>query len=155
MKPLQRVVWSEGMLVSPQHLQQQDLYIERLIDQRIAALTPYRWGVFAVEIDAGGLGADQLRLTKFVGILPDGLYLAFEGGDPECPPARPIGAHFAPAQPFCEVFLGVPKEREGVPSVSVEQDAGAAVVSTVAARARFRAVPRQVSDQTGNSAALA
>ena len=45
MKPLQRVVWSEGMLVSPQHMQQQDLYHERLLDERIAALSPYRWGV--------------------------------------------------------------------------------------------------------------
>src|SRR5207344_3108849 len=96
MKPPQRVVWSEGMLVSPQHLQQQDLYHERLLDERIAVLAPYRWGVVAAEIDAGALGTDQLRVTKFVGILPDGLYLGFEGGDPECPPARPIGAHFPP-----------------------------------------------------------
>ena len=27
-----RVVWSEGLLVSPQHLQQADLYHERLLD---------------------------------------------------------------------------------------------------------------------------
>src|SRR4051794_21241784 len=153
MKAPQRVVWSEGMLVSPQHLQQQDLYHERLLDERIAALTPYRWGVVSVEVDPGSLGADQLRITRFVGILPDGLYLAFEGGDHECPPARPIGAHFAPTQPFCEVFIGVPKEREGIPSVSIEQDGAAAVVSTASARARFRAIPRQVSDLTGNSAA--
>ncbi|HVR64972.1 MAG TPA: type VI secretion system baseplate subunit TssK, partial [Polyangia bacterium] len=94
MKPPQRVVWSEGMLVSPQHLQQQDLYHERLLDERIAALAPYRWGVVAAEIDAGALGTDMLRVTRFVGILPDGLYIGVEGGDPECPPARPIGAHF-------------------------------------------------------------
>ena len=53
MKPIQRVVWSEGMLVAPQHMQQQDLYHERLLDERIAALSPYRWGVVSVEIDAG------------------------------------------------------------------------------------------------------
>ncbi|HEX2659791.1 MAG TPA: type VI secretion system baseplate subunit TssK, partial [Polyangia bacterium] len=58
MKPPQRVVWSEGMLVSPQHMQQQDLYHERLLDERVAALAPYRWGVVAAEIDAGGLGTD-------------------------------------------------------------------------------------------------
>jgi type VI secretion system protein ImpJ len=154
MRAPQRVVWSEGMLVSPQHLQQQDLYHERLLDERIAALAPYRWGVVAVEIDAGGLGADQLRVTKFVGILPDGAYVAFEGGDPECPRARPIGAHFAPTQPFCEVFLGLPKERAGVPSVFAEQEPGAAAESTVAARARFRAVSRKVADVTGNAPEL-
>ena len=155
MKPPQRVVWSEGMLVSPQHLQQQDLYHERLMDERIAAVTPYRWGVVSAEVDPGALGSDQLRITKFVGILPDGLFLAFEGKDPECPPARPIGGHFSPSQPFCEVFLAVPKEREGVPSVATEQSAGSgAAESTKAARARFRATTRPVADLTGNAADL-
>src|SRR6185295_893111 len=124
MKAPQRVVWSEGMLVSPQHLQQLDLYHERLLDERVAAVAPYRWGVVSAEIDAGSLGADQLRITKFVGILPDGLFVAFDSDDPECPPARPIGAHFPPAQASCDVLLGAPKEREGVPSVSTEQAGG-------------------------------
>lgn len=154
MKPPQRVVWSEGMLVSPQHLQQQDLYHERLLDQRIAALAPFRWGVVSAEIDAGGLGVDQLRVTNFVGILPDGAYVAFETGDPECPPARPIGAHFAPTQPFCDVYLGLPKEREGVPSISPEQAMPAAAASTKSARARFRAMSRPVADLTGNAGDL-
>jgi type VI secretion system protein ImpJ len=154
MKPTQRVVWSEGMLVSPQHMQQQDLYHERLLDERIAALSPYRWGVVSVEIDAGALGSGQLRVTRFVGILPDGLSLSFEGKDPESPPTRPIGDHFPPAQSICEVFLAVPKEREGVPSVSTELATAAGAASTKAARARFRAATRSVADQTGNAADL-
>ncbi len=154
MKPPQRVVWSEGMLVSPQHLQQQDLYHERLLDDRIAALSPYRWGVVSVELDAGALGSDQLRLTRFVGVLPDGLYLGFEGKDAECPAARPIGEHFSPTQPFCEVFLAVPKEREGVPSVATDQITGTAADATKAARARYRAATRSVADLTGNAADL-
>lgn len=155
MKPPQRVVWSEGMLVAPQHLQQQDLYHERLLDERIAALAPYRWGVVTIEVDAGALGSDQVRLTKFVGILPDGSYCAFEAGDPECPPARPVGAHFPPTHPYCEVYLGLPKEREGVPSISTEQTGTTAgVSSTKASRARFRSVSRNVSDLTRNVADL-
>jgi type VI secretion system protein ImpJ len=156
MKAPQRVVWSEGMLVSPQHFQQQDLYHEALLDERIAALTPYRWGISSVEIDAGALGTDQLRITRFVGILPDGLFVAFEGGDPECPKARPIGTHFAPTQPFCDVYLGLPKERAGVPSVFAPQEATTTSEgSTIAARARFRAATRKVSDLTGNAQDLA
>jgi type VI secretion system protein ImpJ len=156
MKPIQRVVWSEGMLVAPQHMQQQDLYHERLLDERIAALSPYRWGVVSVEIDAGALGSGQLRVTKFVGVLPDGLYLSFEGKDPESPPTRPLAEHFPPAQAVCEVFLGVQKEREGVPSVSVADGAASDTASsTKAARARFRAAARPVADLTGNAAELA
>jgi type VI secretion system protein ImpJ len=153
MKAPQRVVWSEGMLVSPQHFQQQDLYHERLLEERIAALSPYPWGVVAVEVDAGALGSDQLRLTKFVGTLPDGQLVAFEGGDPECPPARPVGPHFAPTHASCDVYLALPKEREGVPSVSEGAD-GDAASSTKAARARYRAVSRAVADQTGNASDL-
>jgi len=153
MKPPQRVVWSEGMLVSPQHMQQQDLYHERLLDERVAALAPYRWGVVTTEIDAGGLGTDQLRLTKFVGILPDGTYVAFESGDPECPPMRPVGAHFPPTRPFCEVFLALPKEREGVPSI-VPEEGTKSTISTKAARARYRSESRQISDLTGTAADL-
>ncbi len=119
-------------------MQQQDLYHERLLDERIAALSPYRWGVVSVEVDPGALGSGQLRVTRFVGVLPDGLHVAFEGKDPEAPSTRPLADHFPPAQAICEVYLAVQKEREGVPSISVEQTAAGAA-STKAARARFRA----------------
>ena len=56
MKPPQRVVWSEGMLVSPQHLQQADLYHERLLNERLGAAFPFAWGVSQVAIDPGALG---------------------------------------------------------------------------------------------------
>ncbi len=151
MKAPQRVVWAEGMLVSPQHFQQQDLYHEALLDERIAALTPYRWGVASVEVDQGALGADQFKFTRFVGILPDGLFAAFEGGDPECPKARPIGAHFPPTQAACDVYLCLPKERAGIPSVYAPQDTSGTDGSTIAARARFRASARKVADLTGNA----
>lgn len=161
MKAPQRVVWSEGMLVGPQHLQQQDLYHERLLDRRLAALAPYPWGVVTVGLDTGALGADQLRLTKFAGILPDGLFVEFESGDLECPPARPIAPHFPPTARTCEIFLAVPKELEGIPSVADERPGGAgtgngagAPSDTKAARARYRAIARQVSDIGGTATDL-
>jgi type VI secretion system protein ImpJ len=153
MKPPQRVVWSEGMLVSPQHFQQQDLYHERLLEERIAALSPYPWGVVSVEVDAAALGSDQLAFTKFVGTLPDGQLVAFERGDPECPAARPIGAHFGPTKASCDVYLALPKEREGVPSVS-DGSGDASGAATKTARARYRAVNREVPDNVGTAADL-
>jgi type VI secretion system protein ImpJ len=146
MKSPQRVVWSEGMLVSPQHLQQSDLYHERLLDERLAAAFPYAWGVAKVAVDPGALGAEQVRLATFVGVLPDGLYLAFEGGDAECPPARPIQGHFPPTQQALDVYLGVAKEREGVPSLG---DGTAVSADPRTVRTRYRTATRQVSDATG------
>jgi type VI secretion system protein ImpJ len=149
-----RVVWSEGLLVSPQHLQQADLYHERLLDVRLAALAPQTWGILSLELDLGALQADQLRMSRFVGILPDGLYLGFEAGDAEAPAARPIGAHFPPAQPVLEVFLAVPKERDGVPSVAAEA-ADSSEPAAGVQRTRFSAATRPVGDMTGESADLA
>ena len=150
-----KVVWSEGMLVSPQHLQQADLYHERLLDRRLAALAPQTWGILSLDLDLGALQAEQLRVSRFVGILPDGLYLGFADGDPEAPAARPIGAHFPPAQPVLEVFLAVPKERDGVPSVAAEgMGSGPPGAEDAVRRTRFRAVTRPVGDMTGEAADL-
>src|SRR2546421_5589986 len=151
MKSPQRVVWSEGLLVSPQHLQQTDLYHERLLDARLAAALPFSWGVSQAAVDPGALGAEQVKLSSFVGILPDGFYLAFDGGDPECPQARPIQGHFPPTQQALDIYIGAVKEREGVPSVMGE---GAAIPTggdprTV--RTRFRTFARQVTDISGTA----
>src|SRR5512141_390020 len=120
MKGLQRVVWSEGMLVSPQHMQQAALYHERVLDCRLSATPSLAWGITAVQIDAGALTADQVVVSRFAGVLPDGLPLDFKAGDPEAPAARPIGPNFPAALPALEIYLAVPKEREGVPSVAGE-----------------------------------
>ena len=40
MKNPQRVVWTEGMFMAPQHMQQLDIYHERLLDRRLRAVSP-------------------------------------------------------------------------------------------------------------------
>ncbi len=155
MKGIQRVVWSEGMLVSPQHMQQADLYHERLLDWRFAATATLSWGITNIEIDTGALAADQLVVTKFSGILPDGLALNFKAGDPEAPAARPIGANFPPQLSALEVFLAVPKERDGVPSVAAETTGDAKVpAGKTAIRTRFRSASQKIVDMTGEAADL-
>jgi type VI secretion system protein ImpJ len=155
MKGLQRVVWSEGMLVAPQHMQQADLYHERMLDNRLSATAPLGWGITAVGVDAGALAADQLVVSRFAGVLPDGLPLDFKAGDPEAPAARPIGASFPPALPALEVYLAVPKEREGVPSVAGEVAPDAkGPAARAAIRTRFRSASRKIVDMTGEATDL-
>jgi type VI secretion system protein ImpJ len=142
LKRTQRVVWTEGMLMTPQHMQQADLYHEAVLGARLGALTPHDWGVAAVELDPGSLAKDEIRVARFHGVLPDGLTLNFEAGDPEAAPARPLGNHFPPTSPIAEIFLGVPKERDGVPSLADGQGPGQT-------RTRYRAAGRAVVDATG------
>jgi type VI secretion system protein ImpJ len=144
LKRTQRVVWTEGMLMTPQHMQQADLYHESLVGARLGALTPHDWGVAALELDPGALAKDEIRIARFQGVLPDGLPLDFDAGDPEAAPARPVGNHFPPTSPILEIFIGVPKEREGVPSIGDGQGQGAGQTRT-----RFRQTARAVVDGTG------
>jgi type VI secretion system protein ImpJ len=155
MKTAQRVVWSEGMLVSPQHLQQMDLYHERLLDARLGAALPFSWGVAQIGIDPGALGAEQVKLSSFVGVLPDGLHLSFDGGDPECPQARPIQGHFPPTQAALDVYLGAVKERDGVPSLITDAAFIPSGGDPRSVRTRFKSTVRNVTDLSGTAEDLA
>ncbi|MFT6895917.1 MAG: type VI secretion system protein ImpJ [Paraglaciecola sp.] len=67
-----RVVWSEGMFLRPQHFQQQDRFMISLVTASCQGLQPYRWGFQELKIDKDLLKVGKLALTKCRGILPDG-----------------------------------------------------------------------------------
>jgi type VI secretion system protein ImpJ len=67
-----RVVWSEGMFLRPQHFQQQDRFMISLVAASCQGLQPYRWGFQELKIDKDLLKVGKLALTKCQGILPDG-----------------------------------------------------------------------------------
>lgn len=128
--------------MSPHHLQQQDLYHERLLFSRLEALSPYNWGVVTMELDPGALARNEIRVAAFTGVLSDGMPINFEIGDTEVVPARPIGDHYPAGQPTpLEVFLAMPREREGAPSFS---DPGTS--NGIGSRSRFATVTRRVPD---------
>jgi type VI secretion system protein ImpJ len=145
MKTPQRLVWTEGMFMSPQHLQALERFQDSLLSSRLGALAPLDWGVTAVEIDAAALGAGQVRLQRFAGILPQGTPLSFEENDPEAPPPRHVAPLFPAAARALEVHLGVPRERDGVSPFAEE--------GNVAARTRYLVATRPVQDATGPAGA--
>ena len=135
MSPVQRVLWTEGLFMTPQHLQQQDLYHEAILEARVAALSPYTWGAAQLEIDAEALAAGQLELLRFSGVLPDGTPATLERGQPEAPSARPVEPHFKAQTRVLEVFLGLPKERLLEPGGAVQSEAQRLVRTTPVNRA--------------------
>lgn len=132
-KHYDRVIWREGMLISPQHLQQQELFQEQTLHERLAAATPLSWGAQAVEFDAGALKSGRLELTRFEAVMPDGTDLR---GKPAAP-SRTIGDHFPTTAKQLEVHVGIPVLREGVPNFH-EQDSEW--------RGRYLASARSVGD---------
>lgn len=118
----QRVVWSEGLLMGPQHLQQLDGYHERLLSLRLDAVSPLSWGVLGVEFDRRALSTGQLIVTHFRGVLPDGTALDLDVGDAEMPQVRTVAEHFPHTQRALDVYLALAQEREGINNFGVEVD---------------------------------
>ncbi|MEC7519374.1 MAG: type VI secretion system baseplate subunit TssK [Myxococcota bacterium] len=144
MKTPLRVVWSEGLLMSPQHMQQQDLYHEVFTSSRLDALEPLNWGVVRVEVDRRALESGQVRIEALTCVLPDGLVIDCDSGDPELPASRPVEGHFPHTQNVLEIYAAVPRERDGVANYA-QNGAG---------RSRFRIANKSVPDLTGEGQSL-
>jgi type VI secretion system protein ImpJ len=110
------------MFMSPQHLQRQDAYHEARLDFRIAAISSLSWGVVHYELEASALKSGHLRVTRFTGVLPDFVVMSFSAEDGEGPEARAIAPHLPPTASHCDVYLAVPREREGVPNYGAAGD---------------------------------
>lgn len=67
-----KIVWSEGMFLQPQHFQQHDRYLENTINSRASALALFDWGFVNVKIDEQQLKLGKFALTECRGIFPDG-----------------------------------------------------------------------------------
>ncbi len=144
MKAPLRVVWSEGLLMSPQHLQQLDLYHEHLVSSRLDALEPLNWGVVNLEIDRRALESGQVRVQALTAVLPDGLVVDCGAGDAELPASRPVEGFFPHTQQVLEVYIGVPRERDGVANYA----------EAPGTRARYLVSNRTVPDLTGEGQSL-
>jgi type VI secretion system protein ImpJ len=67
-----KVVWSEGLFLRPQHFQQQERYFESYIEGRAAALRNHSWGFTELIIDRDQLGIGKFAIATAKGVFPDG-----------------------------------------------------------------------------------
>lgn len=104
-----KVVWSEGMLLQPQHLQQHDRYWQSQLETRVAGLRPYSWGFAELKIDEHQLALGKLALQSCTAVLPDGTPFMLPADD-ELPLPLDIPADARNAM----VVLALPLRRHGV-----------------------------------------
>lgn len=104
------VQWSEGMLLSPQHFQQNDIHAQAMMQQRLASLTPHVWGVRHLKLDATRLADGIVKVAECDAVMPDGLPLVFRsdhsGRDLTLKVEPRNGADGRPAP--VRVFLAIP-----------------------------------------------
>jgi type VI secretion system protein ImpJ len=73
------VQWSEGMLLTPQHFQQADVYWHEQLHFRLNTVVADAWGVSALKLDMSVLLEGKVRFLKLEGLMPDGTPFVFPG----------------------------------------------------------------------------
>jgi type VI secretion system protein ImpJ len=117
---MQPVLWTKGVLLSPQHFQTQDRFFEDLLQFQLSTLVPSPWGFRSLEIDREALAGGSFEIASAAGIFPDGLLFDMPLSDPTPPPKQLEGA-FGPDQQTLDVYLSVPEYRYGGHNVSAAQ----------------------------------
>lgn len=80
------ILWHEGMMLSPQHFQQQDRRAEALLSARLGAAAPDAWGVIELHYDKAALVNGLFTVTRLHAVMPDGMVVDY-ATDPQdgCP----------------------------------------------------------------------
>lgn len=140
-----KVIWSEGMLLQPHHLQQHDRYLHSILEARTAGLRPYSWGMSHFKIDEALLAQGKLALLACSAVLPDGTTLNLPADDD-----LPLPLNIPEEARNVVVMLALPTRRPGIAEVVTEREAD------YTSFARYRSAEYEVGDSNGldNSALM-
>jgi type VI secretion system protein ImpJ len=104
--PSRRVVWEDGMHLTPQHFQAQRRYHDDQTARTIGLLAPFAYGLASLSIDDEALHNGTLHLLQARGVFPDGTVFHCPESD-QPPAALPIGERFSPTRDAEVLYLGV------------------------------------------------
>lgn len=134
-----KVVWSEGMFLNPQHFQQQERYIEGLVNGKFSAQGAYSWGIQEFQVDQKLLGLGKVSLVSAQGILPDGTPFNFP--DIDEPPAV---VDIPENTQNTILYLCLPVRRQGAKDVAIDD--------STQSLARYVQKEQEIRDVTSDSA---
>ena len=73
--------WHEGMLLSPQHFQQEQIYWGSQLQMLRQTMSPNSWGIVDIRFDKNALVEGQVRVQSLLAVMPDGMVVHFEEHD--------------------------------------------------------------------------
>ena len=76
------VMWSDGLFIKPQHLQQQQRYHDYVARRRGDALSAYQVGFEQIELNMETLLHGKIDIVRASGILPDRTVFEIPGETP-------------------------------------------------------------------------
>lgn len=139
------VVWSEGLLLTPQHLQQADRAFRHLVAQRQRMAQSFDWGLTHLVLDAEAIRNGRLVVSEASGVLPDGTPFSLPDDDP-VPPSRAIEGHLDARTDSVVIQLGLA-------AASPSRALLGSVPTPGAAGARYAADTAELPDDTSAQSA--
>ncbi len=112
MSKYRKIVWNEGMLLTPHHFQQWDNYNEELLNSRLRAMMPFEYGVLDLQINREAVANGNFQITNCTVVLSDGLLINVPDTE-AVPDLRPVGNHFHPEKEKLGVHLAIPAKKIG------------------------------------------
>jgi type VI secretion system protein ImpJ len=136
-----KIVWGEGMFLQPQHFQQFDRYVERLVRGVVTNLRPYPWGVIDLQINRELMTTGKFAVTACQGVMPDGTPFSIPG-DVDHPPPLELNE----TTRNVVVYLALPVRHPGAVEVAV---------NGAESGARYVAAEFEATDTNADSASVA
>lgn len=115
-----RVIWSEGLFIKPQHFQQQFRYTENQFKQQIGCINEYLYGLSSLEINTEYLSFGRISLVSASGMTPDGTAFDFPLQDDLPQPLDVTDAAFANQI----IYLAIPLREDSMKEITWQDDLG-------------------------------
>ena len=129
-----KIVWSEGLFLRPQMLQQQERYLEYFAHQRANTSTPFFWGFSNYTTDTEFLKLGKIKLNNATGLFRDGTPFSAPNHD-ELPSPLQISSDLLGQT----IYLATPVRNENAEETNLDGELGQSL-------ARYIAFEHEVKD---------
>lgn len=112
MSKYRKIVWNEGMLLTPHHFQQSDNYHEELLNSRVQSIMQHEYGVIDLQVNNEAVANGNFQITNCRAVMPDGLVVNVPDAE-AVPDLRPVANHFGVEAERLGVHLAIPAKKMG------------------------------------------
>lgn len=146
----QRVIWSEGLFLQPQHFQQHDRFVEHLMRSHARATHAWGWGCVSLTIDPVLLEIGKVAIASAFGLMPDGTPFCFPD---DLPAPEPVD--IPPDTKDELVMLCVPLSRRGAKEFDIGLLCDGEECQPNGSDLRYRVSETEVADSVAGSSLCA
>ena len=115
-----KVLWKEGLFLTPQHFQSLDRRHEWLSSFYAKSVDQFFWGIRKIDIDVEAISNWQFSLKSAQLVMHDGTPVDCPDLD-LLPPSRGFQKLLTPDKKSLLVYLGIPRDDTGRPGVKLDQ----------------------------------